>query len=104
MIREPFRFRETFAAILAETPAHAAAAKEGMINARMTLEGYIARDLFFASTFFPYEPDTDEPLIRHMATAAAKAGCRTHGDRCGCHCICRDRGHDRSRCPVRSNR
>ena len=67
MIREPFRFRETFAAILAETPAHAAAAKEGMIAARQVLEGYIARDPFFASTFSPYEPDTDEPLIRHMA-------------------------------------
>ena len=74
MIREPFRFRETFAAILAETPVHAAAAKEGMIAARLVLEGYIARDPFFASTFFPYEPDTDEPLIRHMAAAAASAG------------------------------
>ncbi|MFZ1897907.1 MAG: UPF0280 family protein [Methanoregula sp.] len=74
MIREPFLFRETFAAILAETPAHAAAAKEGMIAARQVLEGYIARDPFFASTFFPYEPDTDEPLIRHMAAAAASAG------------------------------
>ena len=74
MIREPFLFRETFAAILAETPAHAAAAKEGMIAARQVLEGYIARDPFFAGTFFPYEPDTDEPLIRHMAAAAASAG------------------------------
>ena len=74
MIREPFLFRETFAAILAETPAHAAAAKEGMIAARQVLEGYIARDPFFASTCFPYEPDTDEPLIRHMAAAAASAG------------------------------
>jgi hypothetical protein len=74
MIREPFRYRETFAAILAETPAHVAAAKEGMIAARQTLEGYIARDPFFASTFFPYKTDTDESLIRHMAAAAAKAG------------------------------
>jgi len=74
MIREPFRFRETFAAILAETPAHAEAAKAGMISARQVLEGYIARDPFFATTFSPYEPDTDEPLIRHMAAAAAEAG------------------------------
>jgi len=74
MIREPFRYRETFAAILAETPAHAAAAKAGMIAARQVLEGYIARDPFFATTFFPYEPDTDESLIRHMAAAAAAAG------------------------------
>ena len=74
MIRETFRYRETFAAILAETPAHADAAKEGMIAARQVLEAYITRDPFFASTFFPYEPDADESLIRHMADAAAHAG------------------------------
>jgi len=74
MIREPFRYRETFAAILADTPAHADAAKRGMIAARQVLECYIARDPFFASTFFPYEPETDETLICHMANAAAHAG------------------------------
>jgi len=74
MIREPFRFRETFATILADTPEHVAAAKEGMIAARQVLEGYIARDPFFATTFSPYEPDSDEPLILHMAAAAAEAG------------------------------
>jgi ApbE superfamily uncharacterized protein (UPF0280 family) len=74
MIREPFRYRETFAAILADSPVHAAAAKEGMISARLALEAYLATDPFFASTFFPYKPDTDEPLICHMAEAAAEAG------------------------------
>jgi len=74
MIREPFRYRETFAAILAETPAHVEAAKQGMIAARQVLEAYIARDPFFASTFFPYEPATDDPLILHMAESAARAG------------------------------
>ena len=74
MIREPFRFRETFAAILADEPAHIEAAKAGMMEARQVLEGYIARDPFFLSTFFPYEPDTDEPLILHMAQATAEAG------------------------------
>jgi hypothetical protein len=74
MIREPFRYRETFAAILADTPAHAKAAKKGMIAARQVLEGYIAQDPFFTSTFFPYEPATDEPMILHMADAAAHAG------------------------------
>ena len=97
MIREPFRFRETFAAILAETPAHAAAAKEGMIAARQVLEAYIARDPFFASTFFPYEPDADESLIRHMADAAAHAGRRAHGNRGGSHRSRRHRCHDRGR-------
>ncbi|HVP96056.1 UPF0280 family protein [Methanoregula sp.] len=74
MIREPFQYRETFAVILAENPAHAEAAKQGMIAARQVLEAYIARDPFFASTFFPYEPETDETLILHMAKAAARAG------------------------------
>ncbi len=74
MIREPFRYRETFAAILADSPVHAAAAKEGMISARLVLEAHIARDPFFASTFFPYKPDTDDPLICHMAESAAEAG------------------------------
>jgi len=74
MIREPFRFRETFAAILADEPAHIEAAKAGMIAARQAIECYIARDPFFKSTFFPYEPDTDEPLILHMAQASAEAG------------------------------
>jgi len=74
MIREPFRFRETFAAILADEPAHIEAAKAGMIAARQVIECYIARDPFFKSTFFPYEPDTDEPLILHMAQVSAEAG------------------------------
>jgi hypothetical protein len=71
MIREPFRYRETFAVILADTQTHIDAAKEGMIAARLRLEAYIARDPFFASTFFPYEPDTDDSLICHMAAAAS---------------------------------
>ena len=74
MIREPFRYRETFAAILADSPVHVAAAKEGMMSARLVIEAYIARDPFFASTFFPYEPDTNDPLICHMAETAANAG------------------------------
>ena len=45
-----------------------------MIAARQVLEGYIASDPFFASTFSPYETDTDEPLILHMAAAASAAG------------------------------
>ena len=38
----------------------------------LMLERYIARDLF-CQYVFSLQPDTDEPLIRHMATAAAKA-------------------------------
>jgi uncharacterized protein len=74
MIREPFHFRETFATILADDSAHVAAAKSGMMAARQVLEAYIARDPFFAATFDPYDPDSDEPIITRMASAARCAG------------------------------
>jgi hypothetical protein len=74
MIREAFHFRETFATILADDPAHGKAAKAGMMAARQVLEVYIARDPFFAVTFDPYEPDSDELVITRMAAAARRAG------------------------------
>jgi ApbE superfamily uncharacterized protein (UPF0280 family) len=74
MIREPFHFRETFATILADDPVHIRAAKDGMMAARQVLEAYIARDPFFATTFDPYEPDSDDPVITRMADATRKAG------------------------------
>lgn len=74
MIREPFHFRETFATILADDPAHVRAAKRGMMAARQALEACIARDPFFAATFDPYEPVSDEPVIARMAGAARRAG------------------------------
>ncbi|OPX65245.1 MULTISPECIES: UPF0280 family protein [unclassified Methanoregula] len=74
MIRERFHFRETFANILADDPAHTAAAKSGMMAARQDLEAYIARDPFFSATFDPYEPDSDNQVITRMAEAGRKAG------------------------------
>ncbi|MDD1683013.1 MAG: UPF0280 family protein [Methanoregula sp.] len=74
MIREPFHFRETFATILADDPVHVAAAKAGMMAARQVLEAYIARDPFFAATFDPYDPYSDEPVINRMADAARRSG------------------------------
>jgi len=74
MIREPFRFRETIAIILADDPAHSAAAKKGMIEARQVIEGYIRRDPFFRTTFDPYTPDSDERVITMMCDATRKAG------------------------------
>jgi uncharacterized protein len=74
MSREPFHFRETFATILADDPEHVAAAKAGILAARQVLEAYIARDPFFAATFDPYEPDSDEELILRMADATKIAG------------------------------
>jgi uncharacterized protein len=74
MIREPFRFRETIATILADEPEHVAAAKNGMLDARQVLEAYIARDPFFLSTFDPYMPDSDELIIERMTSATRTAG------------------------------
>jgi len=74
MIRVKFRFRETIATILTDDPAHAAAAKDGMLSARQAIEGYIAQDPFFKSTFEPYTADTDEGIIRRMCNASRKAG------------------------------
>ncbi len=74
MIREPFVFRQTFATILADTPEHVIAAKKGMIAARQQIEAYIARDPFFRDTFDPYSPDSDDPVICRMASAAKNAG------------------------------
>ena len=74
MIREHFQFRETIATILADDPAHIAAAKAGMISARQELERYIARDPFFAITYDPYTPDDGGKVVGRMADAARKAG------------------------------
>jgi hypothetical protein len=74
MIREPFRFRETIATILADHPSHVAAAKEGMLSARQVLEAYIVQDPYFLATFDPYVPDSDDPIIVKMAEATRKAG------------------------------
>jgi hypothetical protein len=74
MIRERFSYRQTFATILADNPHHIQAAKTGMLAARQVLESYIARDPFFASTFDPYYPDSDELIITRMAKATRTAG------------------------------
>ena len=74
MIRERFRFRETIATILADDPAHVAAAKRGILSSRQELEAYIARDPFFAATFDPYVPDSDAVIVKRMSDATRKAG------------------------------
>jgi uncharacterized protein len=74
MIRERFSYRQTFARILADEPEHIEAAKTGMLAARQVLEAYIAHDSFFAATFEPYTPDSDELIITRMADATRTAG------------------------------
>jgi ApbE superfamily uncharacterized protein (UPF0280 family) len=74
MIREHFQFRETITTILADQPAHVAAAKDGMMAARQELEACIARDPFFAITYDPYMPEDGGKVVRRMADAARRAG------------------------------
>ncbi len=72
MIREPFRFRETIAAILAETllmrPQRTVSSPPGR-NSR----AYRPRPVF-CKHFHPYTPDSDDPVIRQMAELHRKAG------------------------------
>ena len=74
MIRDRFSYRQTFATILGDAPEHIRGAKTGMLKARQVLEAYIARDPFFATTFEPYTPDSDEQIVTRMADAARTAG------------------------------
>jgi len=74
MIREHFQYRQTITTLLAESPRHIAAAKEGMIAARQELEGFLATDPFFGSTIEPYSPASSLTVIRRMASAAERAG------------------------------
>jgi ApbE superfamily uncharacterized protein (UPF0280 family) len=74
MIREHFQFRETITTILADQPAHVAAAKDRMMAARQELEACIARDPFFAITYDPYMPEDGGKVVRRMADAARRAG------------------------------
>lgn len=73
MIRRTFSFRETFAAVLADTEEEAGAAVDGMMSARSDIEAYIARDPFFRTTFSPCEIESDSPVVRGMADAAWEA-------------------------------
>lgn len=74
MIREHFQYRQTIATILADDRRHIEEAKEGMIAARQELEGFLATDPFFGSTFEPYCPSSPPLLIRRMSSAAGPAG------------------------------
>lgn len=74
MIRHHFELRETIATILADEQSHIDAAVEGIVRARQAVERCIAGDPFFGATFEPYMPESDEPVVVRMATAAMKAG------------------------------
>ena len=74
MIRHHFELRETITTILADEQSHIDAAVEGIIRARQAVERCIAGDPFFGATFEPYTPESDEPVVLRMVSAAKKAG------------------------------
>jgi hypothetical protein len=74
MIRHHFELRETITTILADEQSHIDAAVEGIVEARQAVERCIAADPFFLTTFEPYTPESDEPVVVRMVSAAKKAG------------------------------
>jgi hypothetical protein len=74
MIRHHFELRETITTILADEQPHIDAAVAGIVKARQAVERCIAGDPFFGATFEPYIPESDEPVVIRMVSAAKKAG------------------------------
>lgn len=75
MIREHFEFRQTITTILADDPAHIAAAKAGMLSGRADLESYLRTDPFFGTSYSPVSAEPDAPLIVHRMADAAEEAC-----------------------------
>ena len=65
MIREHFEFRQTITTILADDPAHIAAAKAGMLSGRADLESYLRTDPFFGTSYSPVPAEPDAPLGKY---------------------------------------
>jgi ApbE superfamily uncharacterized protein (UPF0280 family) len=74
MIHHHFELRETITTILADESSHVDAAVEGIIHARQAVERCIAGDPFFGATFEPYTPESEDPVVLRMVSAAMKAG------------------------------
>lgn len=74
MIREHFEFRQTITTILADSKADIEAAKSGILKARMAVESAVSADPFLLSTFEPYDPGFDHPVIQRMVAAGSAAG------------------------------
>ncbi|RPH71702.1 UPF0280 family protein, partial [bacterium] len=72
MIRHHFELRETITTILADEQAYIDAAVEGIVEGRQAVERCIAGDPFFGATFEPYTPESDNPVILRMVSAAEK--------------------------------
>jgi hypothetical protein len=72
-MRKHFEFRETAVTIEA-ADEYVPIAQEAMLDARAQIEGYIAHDDFFRTTFDPYplRPDMTE-VVKRMCVASEKA-------------------------------
>jgi uncharacterized protein len=73
MIRHHFEMRETITTILADEQSSVGAAIHGIVTARQAVERCIAADPFFRTTFEPYIPESDDPVVVRMVSAAEKA-------------------------------
>ncbi len=73
MIRRHFQYKQTITTILADCDADSDLAKAGILDARIAVEAMVASDPFFASTFEPYDPGSDHPIICRMVDAAYEA-------------------------------
>ena len=74
MFRELFRYKTTFATILADDAKFFEPAKEAMINARLEIESEISVNPLFLSSLVPVENETESVHVERMVGAAKKAG------------------------------
>jgi ApbE superfamily uncharacterized protein (UPF0280 family) len=74
MLRELFRYKTTFATILADDKRFFEPAKEAMINARLEIESEISVNPLFFSSLVPVESETESLHVERMVNAAKKAG------------------------------
>ncbi|ADN36362.1 ApbE family lipoprotein [Methanolacinia petrolearia DSM 11571] len=74
MLRELFRYKTTFATILADDAKFFEPAKEAMIDARLEIESEISVNPLFLSSLVPVEKETESVHVERMVSAAKKAG------------------------------
>lgn len=74
MIRRHFQYKQTITTILADCEADIEVAINGILDARHAVEAMIATDPYFGSSFDPYDPSSEHPVICRMVDAAYEAG------------------------------
>ncbi|WP_048152927.1 UPF0280 family protein [Methanolacinia paynteri] len=74
MLRELFRYKTTFATILADDAKFFEPAKKAMIDARLEIESEISVNPLFLSSLVPVENETESLHVERMVDAAKKTG------------------------------